>query len=232
MNTISLKSLLLQINQIRHARGLGQLVMLRNFEGLPENKPGNDIDLIVRTQELHAWCSVMETAALAMDVKVKPTMSDYYFCSFVFSSGDNEIVKIDLNHKLLWRGVTFMEMEKILGNTELYRKPIYVCASAADRIFVTFCHSFLYGGFINPKYLKEFADQLRDGPEFRVHLIRTFGTRYSGRLTDLILSNNIAISRWEANKIRIAALIRSVARTPIRTLRGFIKSFGCAQGIF
>ena len=206
--------------------------MLRNFEGLPENKPGNDIDLIVRTQELKAWRSAMEAAALAMDIKVKLTMADHYFCSFVFSSGDKEIVKIDLNHEFLWRGVTFMDVEQILGNTDLYRRPIYVCASAADRIFVTFCHSFLYGGFINQKYLKEFADQLRDGPEFRAHLLRIFGARNASRLADLILSNNIAISRGEANKIRIAALIRSAARAPIRTLRGLIKSLGGGPEIF
>lgn len=232
MNEISLLSLLLQIDKERLALGLGQLVMLRNFAGLPENKPGNDIDFIVRTQELPAWGSALRAAAFVLGVKVKLTMSDHYFCSFVFSSDDKEIVKIDLNHELLWRGVTFMEVEQILGNTGLYRMPIYVCASAADRIFVTFCHSFLYGGFINSKYVSEFADQLRDGPEFRAHLERIFGARHAERLANLILSNDIAISRREANKIRIAALIRSAARAPVRTFRGFIKSLGGGPDVF
>jgi hypothetical protein len=224
MNEVVLESLLFQIEEERRARCLGQLVMLRNFEGLPVNKPGNDIDFIIRRKELPAWDSALTAAAFALRVDVKMTATDYYYRTFVFSSAGKEIIKIDLNYDFIWYGLSFMEMEHILGNTELYRTPIYVCASEADRVFVTFCHSFLYGAFINSKYLNEFSDQLRHGPEFREHLHRIFGARHAARLADIILSKDSHMTLREAKWIRFAALMKAVKLAPIKTFYGIMKS--------
>jgi hypothetical protein len=221
-NTLS--DLLFQIDAEGQERSLGQLVMLRNFIGLPDSKPGNDIDLIVRRRDLPGWEAALTAAAKTLSINVALTCSDYYFSSFVYARDGVEITKIDLNHDFAWRGVTFMDMDRVLNNIELYRQPIYICASAPDRAFVTLCHSLLYGGFINTKYLDEFAIHLRIGSEFGDHLQRVFGRDMAQKLGARILAGDVDMPRSEANRARITALSRSALRMPFSTMRGLARS--------
>lgn len=55
MSDICLSDLLFTIEKRRVDHSLAPMVMLRNYEGLPTTKPGNDIDLIVRSAELEGW---------------------------------------------------------------------------------------------------------------------------------------------------------------------------------
>jgi hypothetical protein len=220
----ALADLLFQIERERNKRSLGPLVMLRNYEGLPNYKPGNDIDVIVRASELCGWKETFTDAASALGIEVIETLRDYYFRSYVFAKGPEQIVKIDLNFAFVWRGVKFAEIETVLTQSGVYAPPIYVATQACERAFVTFCHSFLYGGFINDKYLDEFAEQLREGPEFCDRLTRLFGSRNAQILADRINSGHPDLPRRKTNAMRLMALARAAVRSPIRTATGLARS--------
>lgn len=222
--TTALAELLFQIERERIKRSLGPLVMLRNYEGLPNYKPGNDIDVIVRKSELYGWKETFTDAAGALGIEVIETLKDYYFISYVFSKGSEQIVKIDLNFAFIWRGVKFAEIETLLAQSGVYVPPIHVATHACERAFVTFCHSFLYGGFINAKYLDEFAEQLREGPEFGDRLTQLFGSRNAKILADRIISGHLDLPRKKANSMRLIALARAAARSPIKTATGLVQS--------
>lgn len=224
MNDICLADLLYEIERKRLERSLGPMVMLRNYEGLPERKPGNDVDLIVHPSELIRWRSALAAAADELGIEVNKTLRDYYFESHVFVQGKFEIVKIDLNFAFVWRGVEFADIDRILDEVKVYSAPIYISSLACDRAFVTFCHSFLYGGFIKRRYLSEFSEQLRQGPEFASRLARVFGSGNARTLMDWILSGHSDIPRGKANAMRLSALVRALIRSPIFTLKGLVKS--------
>jgi hypothetical protein len=221
---LDLAEILFQIDQERSERALGQIVLLRNFEGLPFSKPGNDIDIIVREKELPGWHEALEASAgtLGMDIVVPYT--DYYVKSFLLKNAGGETLKIDLNHAFNWRGVEFADLDCVLDSVELYSAPIYIASSTCDRAFVTFCHSFLYGGFINRKYLDEFTREICRNQLFFNRLKFIFGSGNAQRLADRILSRDIEMKPSEANALRIAAILRSTLRAPSQTMKGFTRS--------
>ena len=224
MSDISLSDLLFTIEKRRVDQSLAPMVVLRNYEGLPTTKSGNDIDLIVRSAELEGWKRSLQDAADELGIQIKETLSDYYFRSFAFHDDGREILKIDLNFAFLWRGVAFADIDQIIDSANLHSAPIHVPRQAFDRAFVTFCHSFLYGGFIQQRYLTDFATQLRDGTEFHGKLADLFGQKNADVLKDRILSGQSEMSRRQANAMRLTALARALLRQPFATVRGFVKA--------
>ena len=70
MSDICLSDLLFTIEKRRVDHSLAPMVMLRNYEGLPTTKPGNDIDLIVRSAELEGWKQSLKDAADEMGIQI------------------------------------------------------------------------------------------------------------------------------------------------------------------
>lgn len=224
MSDICLSDLLFTIEKRRVDHSLAPMVMLRNYEGLPTTKPGNDIDLIVRSAELEGWKQSLKDAADEMGIQIGETLGDYYFRSYAFHDEGREILKIDLNFAFVWRGVEFADIDQIIDSANLHSAPIHVPQQAVDRAFVTFCHSFLYGGFIQQRYLTDFAAQLRDGTDFHGKLADLFGQNNADVLKDRILSGQSEMPRRQANAMRLMALARALLRQPFATVHGFVKA--------
>ena len=61
---MNLKDFATELNTFVKPLGM-RIVVIRNYEGLPEENIGNDIDIIIRTNDLTSWLSVLLVISLA-----------------------------------------------------------------------------------------------------------------------------------------------------------------------
>jgi len=217
-----------ELNRNLSAECVERIVLIRNFEGLPSNKPGNDIDIIVRQEALGHWRKALVKTAKNLGLALSNLYRAAYVEKYAFVENDTPSgfrLELDLNFLLNWRGVEFFAVDELLKDTDLYAYPIYTARSSGSRAFITFCHSFLYGGFINPKYLSSYRHALEvSGGDFAKYMEMVFSLPDAKFLIRCVETGCCEIPRWKANKIRVAAILKAFKGNPSAFLPAFFSS--------
>tara|TARA_R110001592_G_scaffold255666_7_gene519424 strand:- start:2509 stop:3201 length:693 start_codon:yes stop_codon:yes gene_type:complete len=207
-------------------RGL-KLVVIRNYDTLPQRNSGNDIDVIVNENDVSLWLSILgdicDTNGLTLDVTKK-----YYYCTKTIIHGvDDKFgrLELDLNNRFEWRGLKFYSSDSLISNSIRFNREIYTSSNELSA-FITFCHSFLYGGFIQRKYSKEY--KLLTTEKGKVQFKELSSPFMSFKDIDKILTSledeKYDLSKFEINIIRIKILLKSIIYKPFKTTKGFLYS--------
>lgn len=193
-----------------------KIVLVRNFQGLPEKNCSNDIDIIVRQAKVTQWTIAISTTSKILELDVYRTAGSYYYLSYSICSpnSQNLVAKIDINYSFNWRGVIFADLDEILDDITLYSQPIYIVSDPTNRAIITFFHSFLYGGFINQRYVSQFRAAALRNDGFLLALSKVFGLKFSDEIIKCILSEYPVMSRHRVNALRFAAIFRSIGKSP------------------
>lgn len=224
---MKLKEFLLGIDTWLQKKHL-KFVVIRNYEELPNTNTGNDIDIIVPGKSLNEWLEILE--AFCKDNKLSFTINNqHFYCTSTVIEGvddKNGQLKLDLNNRFNWRGVEFYSSDILVKNAKSYKSPIYTSQYDYINWYITFCHSFLYGGFIPAKYIKQIKKSINSKPEeFNQLLSSIFTKNQTQYLTNKIQSEDCNVPKYIANKIRISVLLRSVIKKPASTLKYFFLSY-------
>lgn len=198
-----------------------KFVIIRNYEKLPQINIGNDIDVIIPRDSTEKWILILKQ--FCKENKLRFTIENQlFYCTSTTIEGvddKNGYLKLDLNNILNWRGVDFYDTDILVENSRLYKNPIYTAQYDYIDWYITFCHSFLYGGFIKPIYIKQFRAVAYDHPnEFNSILESVFTKKQANYIIKKIKSDNYFIPRYIANKIRISVLFRNFIKRPIYTI--------------
>ena len=223
---MDLQSFLTILNDNVKELGL-KIVVIRNYETLPKKNIGNDIDVIVNENDINLWLQVLSQVCTTHGLKLEITKRYYYCTKTVIYGVDDKFGKLelDLNNRFEWRGVKFYSTEHLINESTPYNKEIYTPSKELSA-FITFCHSFLYGGFIQKKYSDEY--ELLTSKEGKVkfkNLTSSFmKLNDANRIISELEVGNYKLDRRKINVIRVNILIKLIMTNPINTIVGLIKS--------
>ncbi len=207
-----------------------KMVVIRNYQYLPSYNLGKDIDFIIKPEDLNKWLDIIQRFCSNRNLKVKISENNrsYYVKIKIIGVQDKtkNYLKIDLNYNFNWRGVEFYSINQLIEECILFNYPIYTSKKNYINSYITFCHSFLYGGFINQKYIKDFRKALiTNKEEFEILFKKNFSKKQTKYLLNKLESINFKIPRYIANIIRIKVLFKSILKNPFITLNFLIKNY-------
>ena len=182
--------------------------IIRNFSGLPQKIYSNDIDIICMPSERETIENLFKLISKRLELQFIKYDSMYYTNKYLFKKGQEEL-EIDVNFLFNWYGVQFFEIKQLYKH-QITKEGFVVLGTEDERIFITFCHSFLYGGFINRKYLTLFRSCI-NSPHF-CSLMRHIFTSDTPRILHAISSDNRVLSRNQINLIRIRVIFNYFLR--------------------
>ena len=207
-----------------------KMVVIRNYQYLPRYNVGKDIDFIINPEDLNNWLVIIKRFSSNQNLKFKISENNksYYVKLKIIGVKDKKknYLEIDLNYNFNWRGVEFYSINQLIEECILFNYPIYTSKNNFLNSYITFCHSFLYGGFINQKYLKEFRKALiTNKNEFENLFKKNFSKKQTQYIFNKLESINFEIPRYIANIIRMKILLKSILKKPLLTLNLLIKSY-------
>ena len=207
-----------------------KMVVIRNYQYLPRYNVGKDIDFIINPEDLNNWLVIIKRFSYNQNLKFKISENNksYYIKLKIIGVKDKKknYLEIDLNYNFNWRGVEFYSINQLIEECILFNYPIYTSKNNFLNSYITFCHSFLYGGFINQKYLKEFRKALiTNKNEFENLFKKNFSKKQTQYIFNKLESINFEIPRYIANIIRMKILLKSILKKPLLTLNLLIKSY-------
>ena len=207
-----------------------KMVVIRNYQYLPRYNVGKDIDFIINPEDLNNWLVIIKRFSSNQNLKFKISENNksYYVKLKIIGVKDKKknYLEIDLNYNFNWRGVEFYSINQLIEECILFNYPIYTSKNNFLNSYITFCHSFLYGGFINQKYLKEFRKALiTNKNEFENLFKKNFSKKQTQYIFNKLESINFEIPRYISNIIRMKILLKSILKKPLLTLNLLIKSY-------
>ena len=203
-----------------------KIILVRNYTGVPDDLQSKDIDIQIDGQMIDAWVAALHDAAKELDCTCLLRTRSYYHVGLeiVRNGVTSTSLLVDLDHRFSWRGVDFFEFQMLRKNVELYSHPIYIPRDKYMEAIICFHMSFLFGGFVNEKYLSLFRSSLQQEQDFFDNLVRVFGPKDASYLRSKIESADPFVSRRRANRIRLSAIARALSRAPVKTLGGLTTS--------
>ena len=204
-------SIFLQKLSIQLEKKKMKLIMIRNYEKLPKINIGNDLDLFLSRNKIREFEVILKNFCLERGIQLKTEYHKNRTAFFLEGVQDkNNHCKLDVVYKLKWKGITFYNIEKLVENIKIFSNPIYIPKNNVVSAYIIFCQSFLFGGFINKKYLTVFREAMsKNKDEFKSLLNTIFSDYESSYLMRKIYDKDPYIPRIFANVIRIFVLIRS-----------------------
>ena len=207
-----------------------KMVVIRNYQYLPRYNVGKDIDFIINPEDLNNWLVIIKRFSSNQNLKfqISENNKSYYVKLKIIGVKDKKknYLEIDLNYNFIWRGVEFYSINQLIEECILFNYPIYTSKNNFLNSYITFCHSFLYGGFINQKYLKEFRKALiTNKNEFEILFKKNFSKKQTQYIFNKLESINFEIPRYISNIIRMKILLKSILKKPLLTLNLLIKSY-------
>ena len=154
-------------------------MVLRNYEGLPQENRSKDIDLLLEKKDFKQVQEVLsETLKMqGFDRLLKETFQ-YVWCLTFFKTINYRIIsiKIDLLDGFVWKGAQLMHFSELYKNKVPYNN--FHVPSQIDDGFMLWMKPLLTGGFIKEKYREDILNTIDKHPkEFQQLLIATFGEK-------------------------------------------------------
>ena len=151
-----------------------KIVVIRNNEKLPYERTGNDIDVIIKNDDIATWLSIIKDVCKSNNLRVI-TRKRLFYCTKLYLPGVDGGLELDLNNRLEWRGVEFYSTSKLIDNARPINDIIYT-GEERENSYITLHHSLLYGGFLNKKYQHIFEKLPSEENEWFInHLTKLVG---------------------------------------------------------
>lgn len=207
-------------------------VLLRNYEDLP-NSMGNDLDIYVNPQKLHAACTCFLEQAYTHGFTITHIHKRSYFTALWLNFDDMVApVHIDLYHgATTWHGLEYLNCAELPLNSEPH--PTFKDAHIPTpwhEALISSMTSILWGGFFKERYtqrIKKLLSGNDNSDNFNQHMRRVFG--FDGEtLSKAITSENPCdyISKSIKHKLCRHLFLKSMQLRPVHTLAKWLHFWG------
>ena len=209
------------------ARNAGmKFIVLRSYEGLPSSAVGRDLDLLVAPGSMSTWVSLLKSFCRTHGLRYQAGWR-YLYCrsQFIWGLEGRDYIQIDLEPNLNWRGVDFLVPGDVIGDARRFCGDIWIPHPAHECI-ISFCMSYLHGGFVKSKYVNAMGDFARQYPvAVGRRLTRVFGEDAGQRILDAMIRGDFGDVSRAATANRIRALWRGLLRHPVRFAYSFVVGY-------
>lgn len=197
--------------------------ILRNYDGLPDDLGGHDVDILVNRKDKRAVHSVMEAIQNNFDAKWIRVGERQYVISYYLSYSENSemvLLQLDFFYAMDWHGRTMLTGEYILNNRILYNG-FYVPRPAHEAVTSLFS-SLIRGGFYKEKYHDSIkAMMAKDKDEFMYALNNSVG-KLSAQLTTYIENDDIGLCEALVPKLRNEITKKCLMTHPVKTISDMV----------
>lgn len=195
-----------------------KLLVLKNYEWLPQANRGRDIDLLGLPGTEPAWHQILDRVGQQLGLRRSPARRYFYCEEHVLEGLAAGPLQIDLIGRLHWRGLDWMSPVEVWTRAVPFRDGIWIPAPADHCVF-TFCQSYLHGGLVVDRHVPQIvAEARKHAEEVLARFAFLFGPRLSRRILADLQHERVEHLRARATLYRLAALMRGLVRHPIATL--------------
>ena len=182
------------------------LLVSKDQSELPNRILGNDIDILVETSTIELWINELKNISVKIGCEFKILSCNYYVVKTVFYHNYEKIF-VDLNYNFMWYFYEFAKYNDLILHAK--SKNLVFELNHIHANYFNFCLSFLYGGFINEKYIK--IDEI-----FENGIIDkfAFSKLFAPQMLNLLLQK-----RWGINGLRIYILLTQLLFNPLGSIQ-------------
>jgi len=202
--------------------------VLRNYEGLPYNNLGNDIDFLIEEESLD---EILQLLFSIPDIQMTGYVKRAYVASIFLHGicwGDGlSALQVDFFFRLEWKGQSFVSVKKVLTSSgEMPEMPLLLIPNAACEAFVSLHHSFLFGGFIKEKYRAKISETCRNAKKAMLELhCNAFGQEIGEKLVYLLANEKFDAAIKVVGAARKAVLFRNLKKGGFQSIISLIRHY-------
>lgn len=183
--------------------------VLRNFEGLPNENISKDVDILVKDNQIEQVIEKLVVCASRLNYQMIWKNKLDYLCGFVFVKITNDgiySVKIDLFNNLKWRGIEYLNTNRIINNSIIYNN--FKVLRNSDQVAVLILNNLLYAKKIKKKYLNEIRKV--DRKKLEKLIDESYNQNLSQKISDKIKTNEITGLKKLRKKIVFLLIIENL----------------------
>ena len=203
--------------------------VLRNYDGLPHENPGNDIDILVSPNNIESALSILRGIN---HVIVTGILRRAYVVS-TFISGiewghNRHAIEIDFVFLLGWKGIPYLPVNEVLYRAQyisnsdgLLKKP-----DACHEALISFLSSYLVGGWIKEKYQPLVQEIFRmDRQKIGLLLCDIMSQKTATVLAEAVINDDRKRVIGLLPKIKRHLLLTRLGSKPLHSLRAILTHF-------
>ena len=196
----------------QYLRELPDCVVLRNEEDVFGHlQRGGDVDLLVGNLE-RAERTLIRHLGCPIRISRRSYVREYFY----------DWGNVDLLPSLEWRGACYLRTDSVFDGQQVSERGRHV-PRLAHVALISWFSSLLWGGFFKERYAPEIRQAVEsDGVAFRQALTEAAGNAWGERLWRMAADGHPEASAACALSLRRALWWRAFARSPLRTLKGYV----------
>ncbi|MDR0865644.1 MAG: hypothetical protein LBO74_12035 [Candidatus Symbiothrix sp.] len=200
-------------------------LVVRNYEGLPDNNPSKDVDLAIAKQQ---WKQA--------DIAVKEIFQEFGFshyvlhkfqfiqCYLFINVEDGISLKLDFFDCNEYIGLQTHSFDLLNSRKELYNS-LYV-ANPLHIAVTTWLRPLLGGAYVKEKYISDIlACYTTNKTDFRNELVRLFGVELTDKILLCFEQNELKQTLRYRKEIIKDLFVRSLKDNPAKTIYHVIKHY-------
>lgn len=198
--------------------------VIRNYELLPAENIGNDVDILVDKKAFQHKFAFFENTLATNGYMITVTSVRQYVIKTIISSINKKYtLEVDFITDLAWKGCKFMSVKATLQNSSLLNS--FYIPSPSDECAMSLLHSLLFGGFVKEKYRLKLTNFIDSGADLNKSLRPYFADSDIDFISKALHDKNYKSIEDVCNKLRLNIIIRNLRFNPMKTLYRFSEYF-------
>lgn len=209
-------------------RGVSHCI-LRNYEELPYQNVGSDIDLLIHSRDRE---KVKNLFHALKGPRITCYLERHYVISFYIHgiewADGKKAIAIDFNLSLSWKGLPYLDVDNVLKSavTGKARSDWIRTPSPEHEAIISFFSSYLVGGWINDRYQGFVKSTFESHRKKIKSILRTvFGKADSRDIVDLVIYDDRKKLLKFLPQFRRKLLVRSFLKAAIPSAKKFLKHY-------
>ena len=198
--------------------------VLRNYETLPDQVPGSDIDLLVHHSDRRTFHNlVLEACEQTGWFRITVYKKDFQIVHYRLAAVSPEIafLRLDVMSDLGWRGTRYLDGGVVLANCRDYRGLRVPTAEMEATILLV--NSVLFRGSLKERYHHFVTSTIGERPqECREIACGIAGDSLASGLIESAQQTDVAAVYGLKRRLAKAVVLRALRRNPLRALRDWL----------
>lgn len=197
--------------------------ILRNFEKLPEQNIGKDVDIVVEPQKYGSISTIITNVMQAFDIHYYTINHfDRLHCWYIMDLKQNFSIHIDIIENEVYKGFEFFDFNYLYSNCIKY-KDFMVLEPAMDCAMLLIQNIVAYKS-LKPKYRSKLAEQYNENKQRIDSIISDFwGEDIGGELSILLSQRDFDTIVERAFSYERRAVKRIFSKRPFYTTKNVVR---------
>lgn len=197
--------------------------VLRNYELLPKENIGNDIDIQIDGKAITKFQSILSKLCDELNIKIIKKSKRYVLYNYVLIYEDLQVLQLDVHYRgEEYRGVSYLTNKQLLLARKKFRNFFIPCDE--HEAIISLFSSLLYGGFIKEKYKLKIKKTFENKePEVKAIIRGYMGEMLANEIVDLIINEQFETVERNVKNYRKSILLKGLRKNTLSLIRNNVK---------